>query len=182
MQTNKNRSLTAFTLIELLVVTAILALLAALISPTLSKAKDSAKISSSIGRLRQMHLSARLYSSDLSDDARVPHHIVYTTYLGLGKSFFISPCGIKRNEIGTYYEVSYWYPAVPYQPESYFARYGENALQFVDVDCDAEGVWQSRIATKRALGVTDGGQLINKLRSGDPYRFEWWMSLTEPLN
>jgi prepilin-type N-terminal cleavage/methylation domain-containing protein/prepilin-type processing-associated H-X9-DG protein len=58
----------AFTLIELLVVTAILAILAALLLPALSRAKDSAKSIHCLNQMRQISLATRLYAEDNADE------------------------------------------------------------------------------------------------------------------
>jgi prepilin-type N-terminal cleavage/methylation domain-containing protein len=78
--------ISGFTLIEILVVAAILALLAALLWPVLSKAKMSAKDAASMNNLKQLGNAYMLYVSD--NDDRIPYVGNLTTIAGLRNGTF----------------------------------------------------------------------------------------------
>jgi prepilin-type N-terminal cleavage/methylation domain-containing protein len=69
MSTNRK---CGFTLIELLLVVAVIAILAALLFPTLGAAKSRARRTICINNLRQINSAARMYADDFNDKIAAP--------------------------------------------------------------------------------------------------------------
>lgn len=72
MRVSTDRNPKAFTLVELLVVIGIVAILAALLLPVLSRAKANAQRSACMNNLRQINLGVRMYADDSSDAFPAP--------------------------------------------------------------------------------------------------------------
>jgi prepilin-type N-terminal cleavage/methylation domain-containing protein/prepilin-type processing-associated H-X9-DG protein len=70
---------TGFTLIELLVVIAIIAVLASMLLPTLTRAKESARSSHCLGNMRQLGLAARFYADDNADELPRSQHSAFAS-------------------------------------------------------------------------------------------------------
>ena len=94
----------AFTLIELLVVIAIIGILAALLLPALSRAKDSARSTACKSHLHQMGLALAMYVADSSE--RYPPFSD-----GLTGAPVLMMSNTWWGKIGVYYPLKWWNPS-----------------------------------------------------------------------
>jgi prepilin-type N-terminal cleavage/methylation domain-containing protein len=92
----RNGSYVGFTLIELLVVIAIIALLAALLFPVLSSAREKAKQSVCISNLRQIGIAFRLYLEDYNGERPYLLDRLVPTYVSTPK-LLLCPDDITGN-------------------------------------------------------------------------------------
>jgi prepilin-type N-terminal cleavage/methylation domain-containing protein/prepilin-type processing-associated H-X9-DG protein len=76
--TNHRRLNRGFTLIELLVVIAIIALLASLLLPGLSNAKETARATKCLSNMRQISLATSLYADENNDEFPRSQHSAFT--------------------------------------------------------------------------------------------------------
>src|SRR5262245_25063597 len=93
------RSQPGFTLVELLVVIAVIAILAALLFPAISKSKAKARRTTCMNNVRQINLALRMYTDDFSDlSPKTPHTNNFPTLANIVD--FTGYKKLIRNQLG----------------------------------------------------------------------------------
>ncbi len=113
------RTSRGFTLIELLVVVAIIAILSSLLLPALSKAREQARRTSCLSKVRQITTSSLLYTADFDNHIYNPVSFKYGHYL----TFAYYPVGIGMllEGYGTEADV-YYCPSTEFIAPTYYGN------------------------------------------------------------
>lgn len=168
----------AFTLVEIVTSIAIVTIVAAIVFPATVRAIGAARISSSLERLKALHTAAKIYQEEYGGDGawgscyemNLPNIEQLTrSRLGLSEDAWHSPCSPSPRWSYMYFLGD------DEEHRTYALTKQEESMLFVDLNCDSKrGLTWGEYVSSRGLGIRMSGQLVNKLRPGDPNVSKWW--------
>ncbi len=177
----------AYTIVELLVVTSIILLLLSLLVPVIASARRQARITSSVGNLRQLHSSCLLYVEDFGatpglivdlppDGLSVKNALHLPTQL-----FHTGGTGLDPENRSS--DVYRWYFSTlrtPNQLEAWrdFVLRSNSDPVIISDDTqsevnegDAEGLYEPRLS----IGVRYNGSIERRRRTGMLGSYDFWL-------
>ncbi|MCW5945661.1 MAG: hypothetical protein KIT74_01365 [Fimbriimonadales bacterium] len=186
-----------------MIVLVIIAVVAAILMPIISSAKRSAKVSTSIQKMRQLYAALEVYrlEHDGSDGTYdfyklglAPGRHFQDTLLGLRPSAWESPFPFDKTIFDSgpttipgwitygpgFYDPMYLHGHTNIDYHTYLATYRQNAVVFIDPYCNPPGThMRAPFVSKRALAILLSGEVVNRSRTGNAFLLHFYSDVPE---